>query len=177
MDDCTRLSSPPITEQGELEDVRSHGDRLFSQFPALVVTAEEGSPLLTAAEFDVAVDRVHIKARKTPGPDGILNSVWTIVYRANPVILDAVFKLALKSGVFPPQWKVVQLVLLQKPGRQDFLAGHCRVAEEALLKKVCLERQLVSVSSWLLYDRHGLKAEKARCISNVEVPLQRSRQP
>ncbi len=36
---------------------------------------------------------------------------------ANPGILDAVFNLALKSGVFPTRWKVARLVLLQKPGK------------------------------------------------------------
>ncbi len=79
-------------------------DQLFSQLPALVVTSwedREGPPLLTAEEIDVAVERVRAKAKKMPGPDGIPNSVWTIVHRANPGILDAVFNKALKSGVFP----------------------------------------------------------------------------
>ncbi len=52
-----------------------------------------------------------------PGPDFTLNSVWTIVHRANPGILDAVINIALKSGVFPTRWKVAGLVLLQKPGK------------------------------------------------------------
>ncbi len=97
---------PPITERMEPEAVGKIMDHLFPQLPALVVTPqedEEGPPLLTAEEIDAAVDQVRAKAKKAPGPDGIPNSVWTIVHRANPRILDAVFNLALKSGVFPTQ--------------------------------------------------------------------------
>ncbi len=39
--------------------------------------------------------------RKAPWPDGIPNSVWTIVRRANPGIHDAIVNPALKSTVFP----------------------------------------------------------------------------
>ncbi len=95
---------PPITERMETEAVGKIMDHLFPQLPALVVTSredEEGPPLLTAEEIDAVVDRVRAKAKKAPSPDEIPNSVWTIVHRANPGILDAVFNLALKSGVFP----------------------------------------------------------------------------
>ncbi len=79
-------------------------DQLFLQLPALVITCredEEGPPLLTAEEIDAAVDRVRIKAKKAPGPEEIPSSVWTIVHQTNPGILEGVFNLALKSGVFP----------------------------------------------------------------------------
>ncbi len=70
-----------------------------------------------ADEIDAAVDRVRTKAKKAPRPNGIPNSVWTIVHRANPGILNAVFNVTLKSGVFPTRWKVAWLLLLQKPGK------------------------------------------------------------
>ncbi len=70
-----------------------------------------------AEEIDVAEDQVRAKAKKMPGPDGILNSEWIVVHRANPGILDTVFNIALKSEVFPTHWKVARLVLLQKPGK------------------------------------------------------------
>ncbi len=63
------------------------------------------------------MDRVRAKAKKAPSPDRIPNSVWTIVHQAYPGILDAVFNLALNSGVFPTRWKVARLVLLRKPGK------------------------------------------------------------
>ncbi len=72
---------PPITEHPEAGGRIM--DQLFSQLPALVATPledEEGPPLLMAEEIDAAVDRVCAKARNTPGPDGIQNSVWTMVH-------------------------------------------------------------------------------------------------
>ncbi len=63
----------------------NHG-RLFPQLPALVVTpreVEEGPPLLMEEEIDAAIGRVCTKAKKAPGPDGIWNSVWTVVLCAN----------------------------------------------------------------------------------------------
>ncbi len=60
---------------------------------------KEGPPLLMAGEIGVAVDRVCARAKKAPGPDGIPNSMWTIIHRANPGILDAVFNIALKNRV------------------------------------------------------------------------------
>ncbi len=114
-----KVKVPQITKPMELEAVGTIMDQLFLQLPALVVTPQEdeGPPLLTAEEIDVAVDRVCAKAKKALGPDGIPNSVWTIVHRANPGIFDAVFNIALKSGVFPTRWKVAQLVSLQKPDK------------------------------------------------------------
>ncbi len=47
------------------------------------------------------METFDIPTKKAPGPDGIPNSVWTIVHQTNPGILDAVFKVMLKSGVFP----------------------------------------------------------------------------
>ncbi len=115
-----KVGCPPITEHMEPEAVGKTMDQLFPQFRALVVSPwedEKGPPLLMAEEVDAVVDRVCAKASKAPGPDGILNSVWNIVHRANPGILDAVVNLALKSGVFPTRWKVARLVLLQKPDK------------------------------------------------------------
>ncbi len=71
--------------------------------PALMITlwdAEEGPPQLMAVNIDVAVVRVCTNARKTLGPDGIPNSVWTIVHQANLGIYDSVSNSDLKSKVF-----------------------------------------------------------------------------
>ncbi len=87
-----------------LEAVGRIIDYLFLQLPALVVTtreAEEGSSLLKAAEIDAAVNRIRDNARKAPRPDGIPDSVWAIVHRANHRILATVFNSVLKNGVFP----------------------------------------------------------------------------
>ncbi len=74
-------------EQIEPEAVGRIMDHLLPQFLVPVITlqkAEEWPSLLTAAEINVAVDRVYTKARKAPGPDGIFNSVLIIVLWANP---------------------------------------------------------------------------------------------
>ncbi len=115
-----KVGKPLVTEQMEPEGVGRIKDQLFQQLQALVATPwedEEGPPLLTVEEIDVAVDRVCTKAKKAQGLDGIPNSEWTIVQRANPGTLDTVFSTDLKSGVLPTRWKVAQLVLLQIPSK------------------------------------------------------------
>ncbi len=154
-----------MKERMETESVGTIMDQLFPQPPQHWWSHpggedEKGPPLWTAEEIDAAVDRVRAKAKKAPGPDGIPNSVWTIVHRANPGILDAVFNIALKSGVFPTRWKVAQLAgaiakiwqTSQEPNlvsatlhatydRENLRAGCRGAAEEALLGKACFERQ------------------------------------
>ncbi len=47
---------------------------MFPQLPALVITPREvgeGPPLLVEEGIDAAADRVHTKAKKAMGPDGI----------------------------------------------------------------------------------------------------------
>ncbi len=53
----------------------------------------------TAAEIDVAVDRVLTMVKKSSEPDGIPNSVCTITHWSNPGILNGIFNLAYKSRV------------------------------------------------------------------------------
>ena len=110
-----KIGDPPITERMEPEAVRETIDHLFPQHPALTdppLEVEGVIPPLSEAEVDAAVERIRSKAKKAPGPDGILNSVWTIVHRALPGILAAVFNVCLRSGTFPTQWKVAQQVLV-----------------------------------------------------------------
>ncbi len=115
-----KVRGPLLTEQMELKAVGTIMDQLFPQIPTLVVTPwedEERPPLLMVEEIDAAVYQVRAKAKKVPWPDGIPNRMWTIIHRANPGILDAVFNIALKSTIFPTRWKMARLVVLQKPGK------------------------------------------------------------
>ncbi len=61
--------------------------------------------------------------------------------------------------------------------RKNLWAGCCRVAEEALPGKACLEWWLLWISSKSLYDQHSLVAEKARGIGEKEALVRCSYQP
>ncbi len=67
---------------------------------------------------------------------------------------------------------LVSIALHARYDRENLRAGRRRVAEKALLGKVRSERQLVWVLSWLLNDRCGWEAQKARYIPRHPKPIQ-----
>ena len=55
-----------------------------------------------------------MKNGKAPGPDGIPAEVLKRALKVIPGILLSMFNACLVAGVFPRQWKVARLVLLNK---------------------------------------------------------------
>lgn len=102
----------------------------------------EDFPPLTEPEIEAVVDHCRSKAKKTPGPDEIPNSVWSIVHRANPGWLTTVFNADLSEGVFPARWKMAQLVLLPKPGKP--------VGELSSNWPLCLLNTAKKMLEWLI---------------------------
>ncbi len=89
---CEKGRIPPLPSEWSCK-LRVKSGIIYSHnsehWVVILWVAEEEVTLLTATEIDAAVDRVRTEARKAPGRDGIPNSVWTIVHRANPGILDS----------------------------------------------------------------------------------------
>lgn len=78
--------------------------------------ATEEIPPVTATELSGAVKRLQAK-RTAPGPDGVPGRAWVLAMSALGDRLRQLFNECLKTGLFPPQWKVGRLVLLRKEGR------------------------------------------------------------
>lgn len=63
--------------------------------------------------------------KKAPGPDGIQGVVWINCGDSIKKYLVETYNTYLRSGVFPKDWKVAKLILLQNPGRPlDFPAAY-----------------------------------------------------
>ncbi|UYV80008.1 hypothetical protein LAZ67_18001387 [Cordylochernes scorpioides] len=56
--------------------------------------------------------------RKSPGPDGIDNTVVKALVRMHLSLLARLFNRCLDTGTFPEAWKVARVVLLEKSGRK-----------------------------------------------------------
>lgn len=74
----------------------------------IVVTKEE---LLKAT--------AKIKKGKAPGPDGIPGEALKILGTEFPEVFARVFTDLLNSGMYPKRWKMANLVLLKKQGKDD----------------------------------------------------------
>lgn len=54
---------------------------------------------------------------KTPGYDLITGRVFKELPLGRIRLITMIFDAILTQGYFPPQWKVVQIILVQKPGK------------------------------------------------------------
>lgn len=90
----------------------------------------------------MALGRVK-PGKKAPGPDGIQGVVWINCGDSIKKYLVETYNTYLRSGVFPKDWKVAKLILLQNPGRPlDCPAAHRPICLLDEVGKV-LERILV----------------------------------
>jgi len=74
----------------------------------------------TANEVPAAI-RV-LNPKKVPGYDLITNQVLQILSEKGIRFITQLCNAVLRQGFFPPQWKVVQIITIQKPGKSTELA-------------------------------------------------------
>ncbi|GBN11689.1 Putative protein in type-1 retrotransposable element R1DM [Araneus ventricosus] len=68
-------------------------------------------------EVETAVG--EIKSKKAPGPDGLYGDVVKAAFAMNPKFLVDLFNCCLERGYFPKRWRTAQLVLFNKPKKDD----------------------------------------------------------
>jgi hypothetical protein len=59
------------------------------------------------------------KPRKAPVPGRVTGEILTLLFQSIPPTLTAMYNDCLNRGHFPNQWKVVKIIPITKPGRQD----------------------------------------------------------
>ncbi len=75
-------------------------------------------PSLSVEEVEQRV--FAVKSWKAPGEDGLPAIVWKQVW---PVVKDRVlllFQTSLDSSCLPIQWRHAKIILLKKPGKEDY---------------------------------------------------------
>ncbi|GBO04156.1 Retrovirus-related Pol polyprotein from type-1 retrotransposable element R1 [Araneus ventricosus] len=74
-------------------------------------------PPFSPLEVKTAV--AEIRSKKAPDPDGLYGDVIKAVFAINPNFLVDLFNCCLERGYFPKRWRTAQLVLFNKPKKDD----------------------------------------------------------
>ncbi|UYV81576.1 hypothetical protein LAZ67_20001572 [Cordylochernes scorpioides] len=99
--------------------------------------------------------------RKSPGPDGIDNTVVKALVRMHLSLLARLFNRCLDTGTFPEAWKVARVVLLEKSGRK----GNSPNDYRPLSLLACLGKVLDSLLAQRL--KHWLEVMSSFPLSNI----------
>ncbi|UYV66887.1 hypothetical protein LAZ67_4003240, partial [Cordylochernes scorpioides] len=128
------------------------------------------------SENEVKLTAFKFGKRKSPGPDGIYNTVVKALVRMHPSLPARLFNRCLDTGTFPEAWKVARVVLLEKSGRK----GNSPNDYRPLSLLVCLGKVLDSplaqrLKHWLEINellssfQHGFREGKSTTTSLNEV--------
>lgn len=131
----TRPWSPPLTELLEPEFVKQITDTLFpsDRISTHIRTQEqEDSPdwtpelELNNEEFSRALKRSFGGKATAPGPDGVQKKILALVMKELWSHFESLLNNCLRKGVFPDDWKVAELVLIPKVGKDKTLPSSYR---------------------------------------------------
>ncbi|UYV61189.1 hypothetical protein LAZ67_1003763 [Cordylochernes scorpioides] len=106
------------------------------------------------SENEVKLTAFKFGKRKSPGPEGIDNTVVKALVRIHPSLLSRLFNKCLDTGTFPEAWKVARVVLLEKSGRK----GNSPNDYRPLSLLVCLGKVLDSLLAQRL--KHWLESNE-----------------
>jgi hypothetical protein len=162
----TASSHPPIklnergwarNEQEKALAFGKHLEKVFQPFAA-TCTAEEDNAThdLSEAPFQLYLPIKKIKInevkmiiknnlnpKKATGYDLITGKVPKELSEKGMKMLTILFEAILRTGIFPDQWKVAQIILIPKPGKKSgrnyIISTHQSVTNhvEAIRKKCC----------------------------------------
>ncbi|UYV81652.1 hypothetical protein LAZ67_20001817 [Cordylochernes scorpioides] len=106
------------------------------------------------SENEVKLTAFKFGKRKSPGPEGIDNTVVKALVRMHPSPLSRLFNRCLDTGTFPEAWMVARVVLLEKSGRK----GNSPNDYRPLSLLVCLGMDLDSLLAQRL--KHWLESNE-----------------
>ncbi|UYV63114.1 hypothetical protein LAZ67_2003174 [Cordylochernes scorpioides] len=106
------------------------------------------------SENEVKLTAFKFGKRKSPGPEGIDNTVVKALVRMHPSLLSRLFNRCLDTGTFPEAWKVARVVLLERSGRK----GNSPNDYRPLSLLVCLGMVLDSLLAQRL--KHSLESNE-----------------
>lgn len=78
----------------------------------------EEDPSFTEAEVEAVLKTQNPK--KAPGPDGFTADICARAVRCEREVFVAIANKCLAISYFPPQWKTAHVVILRKPGKDDY---------------------------------------------------------
>ncbi|XP_053618054.1 uncharacterized protein LOC128679687 [Plodia interpunctella] len=79
---------------------------------------KEDDPPFTEAELEAVLQEQNPK--KAPGPDGFTSDICARAIRCSREVFMAIANKCLAISYFPRQWKIAHVVILNKPGKEDY---------------------------------------------------------
>ncbi|XP_046978117.1 uncharacterized protein LOC124543839 [Vanessa cardui] len=93
--------------------------RLVENIPKeLIGDLGEDDPPFTGAELEAVLKEQNPK--KAPGPDGFTADICAMAIRCAREVFLTIANKCLAISYFPKQWKVAHVVILNKPGKDDY---------------------------------------------------------
>lgn len=78
----------------------------------------EDDPPFTKAELEAVLKALNPK--KAPGPDGLTADICTVAIRSETGVFMAIANKCLQLSYFPKAWKIAHVIILRKPGKEDY---------------------------------------------------------
>lgn len=127
------------------------------------------APSLERAE--IAESIAQVRARKSPGMDGITGEMCKSIFKAVPEYLEALYGRCVHEGYFPREWKVARVIVLLKSLDKDrsnprsyrgisLLPVFGKILERILVQRLH-ERVSDSVCRWQFGFKKGRSVEDA----------------
>ncbi|XP_052740698.1 uncharacterized protein LOC128198590 [Bicyclus anynana] len=92
--------------------------RMESNHETLLQRLPDDDPPFTSAELDLVLKTMNPK--KAPGPDGLTADICTRAIACNRELFMSIANKCLSLQYFPRQWKLAHVIILRKPGKEDY---------------------------------------------------------
>ncbi|XP_050553864.1 uncharacterized protein LOC126911310 [Spodoptera frugiperda] len=83
-----------------------------------ITELSENDPLFSQAEVDLVLNALNCK--KAPGADGLTADICTAAIQCERELFLAIANTCLERAHFPTQWKSAHVIILRKPGKEDY---------------------------------------------------------
>lgn len=177
----------------------NHLQTVFQPFPREITEEEEQEIhecLATPDQMELPIKKFKVKevqdminndlnAKKAPGWDLITGRILKELPARVIRIITMLFNAALKLEYFPSQWKVAQIILLPKPGKDpeqvtsyrpiSLLPILSKVLEKLLLKRIkpiLQERQLIPEHQFGFRERHATIEQVHRVVRKINKDIE-----
>lgn len=128
-----------------------------------IITTES----FTKKEISSAITK-YLNAKKAPGYDLITGRILKELPASGLLYLTQLFNAILRTGLFPPQWKVAQIIMIQKPNKDPTDVKSYRPISllsilSKLFEKLLLQRLMPAIEAKHLipYHQFGFRRKHA----------------
>ncbi len=152
---ATVFQPNPPTNDFVITEPLEHSDYIFN-------------PIILSSEDVLEVVKDNLNIKKSPGYDHITPTMIKNLPNVAIIVLTLLFNAILKIGYFPHYWKISQIIMIPKPGKDSTVPSSYRpisllpclskLFEKLLLMKITpilRERNIIPVHQFGFREHHG----------------------